>query len=222
MNNSCSELKLTADAKTVYLSEISEGVCCTSLGQDFGIYKYMVEGCEVPRHYLRLTTAKNIETAYRLLESNSVQHNVSEQGVILPEDCVIQKIKAEYDEHINPGIMSVFVCGKYVEKIKDFCVGIAKYVSGSDIYKKTLRQAGNNIVITLRMENGTIIDCFALYSKKECIELELHFDRTSVVYKRELYQLYKGDKVFADKKKTPLTSDEIKFVAEFGRKNARE
>lgn len=214
----CGGLKLNASAKTVYLKGEAGSTVCNSLGQDFETYKYMVKGCEVPRQYLHLSTNKNIETAYRLL--SDIKEKASKDDpppFSLSADCAVQKLKAEYDGHINPGAMSVFVCGKDVKAIERFCRGVAKYVSGAEAEKEYTRQVGQNIVFTIKMKNGTAVDCFALESKSETIDIELHFDRTSVIYKRGSYQLYKGDKSFMDKKKTvSLTSGDMRKLVEFG------
>jgi hypothetical protein len=217
-------LPLTFGARTVRFVTFGDESDCKGLGQDFHYRKYMLDGWEVPKHYLPSNTVKNLTTALRLL---GVQTNHLCNVDIAP-DCTISEksfpalMRKAFSPHINPGVMTVSVAGPDMQRALKLAKGIAKYVINSDVLTTYCVNVGNGLIETLTYANHSVVDCLAIMSSKWDIEAELHFDRTSSVFYADRYMEYSGKIAPRDKEKikVSLSDSDIDALIFLNDKNA--
>lgn len=209
-----SKVRLTKNAKVVFLSE-SGTYCCNSLGQDFCNEMYMVRGCEVPKHYLNVTTAKNIAVAYQLLNKPTItQKPNSIPAVLLSKDSFAERMRIGFKDHINPASISIAIRNSDTEYAKNLAKKIANHITQTEVNIEQKFIIGDNLLSKIVFFDGTVADCLSIKSEIESVDVEMHFDRTSFVYKDNHYQEYRGNKETFEKElpKACLSTTDIAIL----------
>jgi hypothetical protein len=209
-----SKVRLTNSAKVIFLSR-SGPYCCNSLGQDFCNEMYMIRGCEVPKHYLYATTAKNIAVAYQLLNKPTFTQKSNSISVeLLSKDSFAERMRTGFEDHINPASISIAIRNSDTEYAKNLAKKIASYITQTEADVEQQFSIGDNLLSKIVFFDGSVADCLSIKSEIESVDVEMHFDRTSFVYKNNYYQEYRGTKETFEKElpKACLSTTDIAIL----------
>jgi hypothetical protein len=213
-SNHVADIDLTENGKTIVFDG-NANMNYYSLGQDFNIPFYMIDGGVIPDHFMHATTRKNLKTAYELFyDADDAQTKADAFKNDISGNNFASAFRESFEHHVTPGIMSISIRNRDVCKVRDMAVGIAKYIINSTVADRIHHKTGKSEVITLKFANGSVADCFAIESSHDSIDAEIHFDKTSLVYSDGTYQCFRGK--VSEKATTlscPAVEDIEKFIA---------
>lgn len=206
------DIELTENGKAIVFDG-NANMDYYSLGQDFNIPFYMIDGGVIPDHFMHATTGKNLKTAYELFyDTDETQTKDDAFENDISGNSFASAFRESFEHHITPGIMSISIRNRDVSKARDLVVGIAKHIINSTVADRIHHKTGKGEVITLKFANGSVADCFAIESSHDSIDAEIHFDKTSLVYSDGTFQCFQGK---VSEKATPLSYPAVEDIDKF-------
>ena len=172
---------------------------------------YTQRGMPYPPHYVTDTVSNNLSLAIKLVKQGKVKFNSDlnlyteflkdyssdnllflKNSVRLPE--IITEIKKNYQDHINPGLLSMVwhVESHSVKPHKMLAAAALLLTSG--IVKHNVIASGELYNINALCADGSVLNGSIIYGAlKTACEISLHYDGSSIIYHNRQLQIMVGE-----------------------------